>query len=123
MQTREDADFPVILDILKSTEGASKSPNGNHILKWVLRFVSQLPLPPPGSGDEDPVAVKQKADALKAGKQLLNNWLFAFYSGLRHCSQPDLPSFLEQGGKVEGYGALSAVVGCGQTLDGGIGAS
>ncbi len=67
MQTREDADFPVILDILKSTEGASKSPNGNHILKWVLRFVSQLPLPPPGSGDEDPVSVKQKADALKAG--------------------------------------------------------
>ncbi len=75
MQTREDADFPVILDILKSTEGASKSPNGNHILKWVLRFVSQLPLPPPGSGDEDPVSVKQKADALKAGiKRIQGFW-------------------------------------------------
>ena len=74
MQTREDADFPVILDILKSTEGASKSPNGNHILKWVLRFVSQLPLPPPGSGDEDPVSVKQKADALKAGKQRIDDF-------------------------------------------------
>ena len=74
MQTREDADFPVILDILKSTEGASKSPNGNHILKWVLRFVSQLPLPPPGSGDEDPVAVKQKADALKAGIERIQDF-------------------------------------------------
>ena len=60
MQTPEDADFPVILDILKSTEEASKSSNGNHILKWVLRFASQLPLPPPGSGDEDPVSVNRK---------------------------------------------------------------
>ena len=74
MQTREDADFPVILDMLKSTEGASKSPNGNHILKWVLRFVSQEPLPMPGSGDDNPVAVKQKAEALKAGIERIKDF-------------------------------------------------
>ncbi len=86
MHGRETADFPAILDILKSAES-------DHKFKWILRITSQISLP----NRDNPTYEKTSGEALKAGIKRINDFGYGIgYSDSQHKEPKSNENFLDQ---------------------------